>query len=140
MAAAFVGFSRAKPGAVLLLQCELDLRHHVVHFGVRQGALGAAESQGEGDALVALRNLRPPVLVERPCALQEFASGLFDRGQQRGSGCARCTSAASRMGSRSISIATRRPSRFAPRITLGCNSPTYPSWRASRKTAAQRPG
>src|SRR5258708_626611 len=78
-------FSLSEPGAVLLLQCELDLPHHVVHFGVRQGALGAAESQGEGDALRSVGNLSASVLVERPAALEDVPAGLLDGGQQ-GSG------------------------------------------------------
>src|SRR5260370_21861258 len=78
-------YSLSEPGAVLLLQCELDLPHHVVHFGVRQGALGAPESQGEGDALGSVGNLSTSVLVEWPALLQDVPARLLDGGQQ-GSG------------------------------------------------------
>src|SRR6266478_7372508 len=78
-------YSLSEPGAVLLLQCELDLPHHVVHFGVRQGALGAPESQGEGDALGSVGNLGASVLVEWPAPLQDVSACLVDGGQQ-GSG------------------------------------------------------
>src|SRR6058998_2156284 len=64
--------SLAEPGAVSFLQSQLDLRHHLVHFGVRQGALRASESQGECDALVALRNLGAVILVKRSGLLQKF--------------------------------------------------------------------
>src|SRR3981081_3700579 len=68
--------------AVLFFECESDLAHHLVHFGVRQGALGAPESQGKCDALVPVRNLRAAVFVERPRALENVAAGLIDSGQK----------------------------------------------------------
>src|ERR1700736_7024105 len=68
--------------AMLFFECESDLSHPLVHFGVRQGALGAPESQGKCDALVPIRNLRAAVFVERPRALENVAAGLIDGGQQ----------------------------------------------------------
>src|SRR5438093_13767213 len=73
--------SLSEPGAVSFLQPQLDLRHHSVHFGVRQGALRASESQGKRDALVAIRNLRPAVFVEGAHMFEELACRLLDRGQ-----------------------------------------------------------
>src|SRR5438552_5826857 len=70
--------SLSEPGSVSFLQSQLDLRHHLIHFGVRQGALRASESQGERDALVTLGNLGAAVLVERPDVLQKIAGHLFD--------------------------------------------------------------
>src|SRR5260370_17872583 len=75
-------YSLSEPGAVLLLQCELDLPHHVVHFGVRQGALGAPESQGEGDSLGSVGTLSPSLLVEGPALLQHVLARLFHAGYQ----------------------------------------------------------
>src|SRR5262252_7669983 len=58
------GDSLSEPGAVSFLQSQPDLRHHRVHFGVRQGALRASESQGECDTLVTGRDLRAVILIE----------------------------------------------------------------------------
>src|SRR5438445_4571806 len=74
--------SLSEPGSVSFLQSQLDLRHHLIHFGVRQGALRASESQGKRDALVTLGNLGAAVLVERPDVLQKIAGHLFDGGMQ----------------------------------------------------------
>src|SRR5438309_4129879 len=74
--------SLSEPGSVSFLQSLLDLGHHLIHFGVRQGALRASESQGKRDALVAIGNLRAPVLVESPDLLQKVAGQLLDRGVQ----------------------------------------------------------
>src|SRR4029077_15865323 len=65
--------SLAEPGAVSFLQPQPDLRYHSVHFGVRQGALRASESQGKSDALVPVRNLRSTVLIECLCPLERGA-------------------------------------------------------------------
>src|SRR6267378_4010877 len=67
--------------AVLFFECDSDLSPYLVHFGVRQGALGAPESQGKCDALVPVGNLRAAVFVERPRALENLAAGLIDSGQ-----------------------------------------------------------
>src|SRR5215467_5107643 len=75
--------SLSEPGAVSLLQPQPDLRHHSVHFGVRQGALRASESQGKCDALVTLGYLRPAVLVERASGLEQLSTGFLDRLQKR---------------------------------------------------------
>src|SRR5690242_13798288 len=71
--------SLSEPGAVSFLQCQPDLRHHFVHFGVRQGALRASESQGECDALLTLGHLRTSILVKRSSVLEEFPRRLSDR-------------------------------------------------------------
>src|SRR6266571_1791640 len=74
--------SLSEPGSVSFLQSQLGLRHHLIHFGVRQGALRTSESQGKRDALVTLWNLGAPVLVERPDVLQKVARQLFNGGVQ----------------------------------------------------------
>src|SRR5947209_879545 len=68
------GCSLSEPRAVSFLQPQSDLRHHLVHFGVRQGALRTSESQGERDALVTFANLRAAILVERARVLEKFAA------------------------------------------------------------------
>src|SRR5229473_3373308 len=65
--------SLSEPGPVSFLQSQPDLSHHLVHFSVRQGALGASESQGECDALVPLLHLPSMVFIKRPRCLQEIA-------------------------------------------------------------------
>src|SRR5260370_21941489 len=62
-----------EPRAVSFFQRRSDLCHHSVHFSVRQGALGASESQGECDALVSLRNLGAMVFVEGARHHEELA-------------------------------------------------------------------
>src|SRR5919204_4478166 len=71
--------SLSEPGAVLLFQPQPDLRHRSVHFGVRQGALRASESQGECDALASFVHLRSVVLVKRTNMLEQVAARLLDR-------------------------------------------------------------
>src|SRR5207302_2766398 len=72
----------SKTGSVSFLQRFSDLRHHSLHFGVRQGALGAAESQGERDALAAVLDLPAAILVESAHALQNRTRGLLEGGLQ----------------------------------------------------------
>src|SRR5260370_798251 len=74
------------------------------------------------------RNSRPASLIaarSAPAATCSSTTTARSRSMagKRGSGCARLISAASSTGSTSISIATRRPSRFAPATTLGCDPP-----------------
>src|SRR5690348_1993471 len=82
--------SLAEPGAVSFFQPQPDLRHHSVHFGVRQGALRASESQGKCDALVPVGNLRSAVLIEGPGLLERGRacgpSQLVDAGQESARG------------------------------------------------------
>src|SRR5919198_6501949 len=73
--------SLSEPGAVSFLQCQPDLRHHLVHFGVRQGALRASESQGERETLVPFRHLRTAVLVERANLFEQVAGRFMDRAE-----------------------------------------------------------
>src|SRR6266568_5699407 len=73
--------SLSEPGAVSFLQPQSDLSHHPVHFGVRQGALRASESQGKRDTLAPFRKLRAAVLVEGTCVLQQITGRLFDCGE-----------------------------------------------------------
>src|SRR5207249_11473182 len=75
--------SLAEPGAVSFLQPQLDLRHDLVHFGVRQGALRASESQGKRDALVTLCDLCAAVLVKRANFLEKVARRLLDHAKDR---------------------------------------------------------
>src|SRR6266851_4961466 len=74
--------SLSEPGAVSFLQSYLDLSHHRVHFGVRQGALRASESQGKRDALVPLGDLSATVFVESASLLEKIAGRLLDRRHQ----------------------------------------------------------
>src|ERR1700674_5941506 len=80
----FTGDSCSEPSLVSFLQRWLDLPHPFLHFGVRQGALGASESQGECDALMSLGNLRAMVFVKRASRFEQLTRCLVDRGQQRG--------------------------------------------------------
>src|SRR5260370_16646694 len=66
--------SLSKPGAVSFLQSYLELSHHPVHFGVRQGALRASESQGKRDALVPLGALTPPLFLETATLLETLSA------------------------------------------------------------------
>src|SRR5690349_4685629 len=75
--------SLSEPGAVSFLQCQPDLRHHFVHFSVRQGALRASESQGERETLVPFGDLRATVFVKRTNLLEKVAGRLLDRSQDR---------------------------------------------------------
>src|ERR1051325_12102181 len=73
--------SLSEPGVVFFLQPQPDVRHDLVHFGVRKGAFRASESQGERDALVSLGDLRAAVFIERTNVLQEIAGRLLDGGE-----------------------------------------------------------
>src|SRR5690348_2876355 len=82
--------SLSEPGAVSFLQPQPDLRHHSVHFGVRQGALRASESQGKSDAFVPVGNLRSTVFIECLRPLERGCVGvagqLLDGREQRACG------------------------------------------------------